>query len=140
MASGAFGVNAGYSQSAGGYYVTTGDLTPRFLTYAGSSGSGGAATVGTFAAYSASAPAGENFSTLINVSGRLIRDMGVRVVSAGRTFRKFQVLNSASSTTAGVVGAAPGYITGYVEIGSPYALGPGPLAPGGTVAPIAKFF
>jgi hypothetical protein len=137
--SGAYGVHAGYSQSAGGYYITTGDITANFLKYTGGSGSGGATTVGSFAPYSASAPAGENFSTLINASGKLIRDMGARVVSAGRTFRKFQAVNpTAALSTGGVVGAAnngAGYITGYIEVGSPYALGPN----GMTVPTIARF-
>lgn len=128
--SGAFGVNGGYSQSAGGYYVTTASLMSQFMTYSGGSGSGGATTVGTMALYSASAPAGENFSTLINASGKVLRDMGVRVVSAGRTFRKFQALAPVASTSNGIVGNVagtvnPGYVTGYLEVGSPYTLGTG---------------
>jgi hypothetical protein len=137
--SGAFGVNGGYSQSAGGYYITTASIQSQFLTYTGGSGSGGATSVGNFGAYYA--PAGENFSTLINASGKLIRDMGVRVVSAGRTFRKFQAVRTdAGLSTGGVVGAGagtvnPGYITGYIEVGSPYTLGPN----GMTVPTIARF-
>jgi len=57
------------------------------------------------------------------VAGRaFLRDMGVNLVSSGRTFRKIQMLTSAAAnvSTGGVNGAAPGtgsdYLTGYIEV------------------------
>lgn len=57
------------------------------------------------------------------VPGRaFLRDMGLNLVSSGRTFRKVQMLTSAAAnvSTGGVNGAAPGtgsdYLTGYIEV------------------------
>ena len=57
------------------------------------------------------------------VAGRaFLRDMGVNLVSSGRTFRKVQMLTSAAAnvSTGGVNGAASGgsvdYLTGYIEL------------------------
>jgi hypothetical protein len=57
------------------------------------------------------------------VAGRaFLRDMGVNLVSSGRTFRKVQMLApyAANVSTGGVNGAATGsasdYLTGYIEV------------------------
>jgi hypothetical protein len=53
----------------------------------------------------------------------LLRDMGRTVVSAGRTFRRVQMVvpDAAFSATSGVGGAAAGvdadYLCGYIELG-----------------------
>jgi len=63
-------------------------------------------------------------STLVNKSGKMLRDMGKTIVSSLRTFRKVQAVSaSANNTPAG--GAAVGgsathageeYLTGYIEV------------------------
>jgi hypothetical protein len=80
-----------------------------------------------------------NASTMVG-TGKLLKDMGKTVVSAGRTFRKFAPVVSAAGTvsTFGVVGAAAaganaGYGSFYLEVGRE---GQGPAAP----APIARYF
>jgi hypothetical protein len=62
-------------------------------------------------------------SASLSVAGRaFLRDMGVNLVSSGRTFRKVQMLTSAAAnvSTGGVNGAATGsssdYLTGYIEV------------------------
>jgi hypothetical protein len=108
-------------------------LSSNFLTYTPGSGSGGSATVGSFAGY---ADAAANWSSIM-VAGRLIKDVGKTVVSSGRTFKKFQaVLGTAtnSSPTFGVAGKAAtstdtGYLTGYLEVGTEGAsAAPAPIA------------
>jgi hypothetical protein len=126
--SGAFPAKAGFNQSGGAYlYVVTDAIATapaKYLSvFTPGSGSGGATTVGSFASVTvADVPGG--VSTLFGV-GRLVRDMGKTVVSAGRTFKKIQAVSpthNGSSPTGGVTGAAatatnPGYATFYVETG-----------------------
>ena len=114
-------IKAGFQQNGGSYYVVISSIaTSQFFTYSGSSGSGGSAAVGTFAAYT---DTGNNWSSCLT-AGKLIKDVGRTVVSSGRTFRKFQAVVNAgtSGSTFGVAGKAPtstdtGYLTGYLEIG-----------------------
>jgi hypothetical protein len=120
-ASGAFGVHGGFNQSAGGYYLVISTVQNQVMTYTpGAGGSGGAFLPGSFAA---NGMAG-NYSTVF-AAGKVIKDMGKTVVSAGRSFRKFQaVVNTASgSSSFGVAGNVPGasadttgYFTGYLEL------------------------
>ena len=64
------------------------------------------------------------FSSVLQTAGRaFLRDMGQNLVSAGRTFRKVQLLapNNAGVSTGGVGGLAPGavsgdYLTAYLEL------------------------
>jgi len=120
-ASGAFGVKAGYNQSAGGYYTVVADIPlTNFYTLTPGTGSGGAATVGTFAAYSWTNDLLNNTSSVL-LAGRLLKDMGRTIVSSGRTFRKFQgVYGGAALNSFGVAGVATngptGYVTGYLEV------------------------
>jgi hypothetical protein len=111
---------AGFNQSGGAYFIVISSIAGVLKTYTPGSGSGGAATVGSFAAYNDTT--GGNWSTNVG-AGRLIKDMGKTVVSAGRTFRKFQVVvgtNENSSPSFGVSGTVVGtysYLTGYLETG-----------------------
>ena len=116
--SGAFSVNAGYNQS-GGYLVVVSDIKANLNYYTGSSGSGGAATVGSFSTAVATSALPSNSSTLF-ATGRVVKDMGKTLVSSGRTFRKIQAITSTPQTSFGVTGPAagavdPGYFTFYVE-------------------------
>jgi hypothetical protein len=132
--SAAFPAKAGYNQSGGGYYyiIDTG-LWAKLNVPNASSGSGGAYAVSAFSAISASVgtPAGgAGVSTLFG-AGRILRDMGKTVVSAGRAFRKVQGVVPADVTatvsTFGIAGAAAGtltsadagYLTYYVEVATP---------------------
>jgi hypothetical protein len=116
--SGAFGVNGGYNQSGGAYYITLSSVVGQAKAYSGGSGSGGATTVGAFTTF-ANYGAG-NTSSLIGAN-KVIKDMGKTVVSAARTFRKFQAVAVQSVSTGGVMGptgTAPdaGYLTFYLEL------------------------
>jgi hypothetical protein len=151
MASGssAFPAKAGYNQSGGGYYIIiTSLLATQLNTLVAGTGSGGATTVGTLAAGTAtSLPSGT--STLFG-SGRLVKDMGKTIVSAGRTFRKIQAVlgtDSNSSPTFGVTGnpaltystGDAGYATYYVETGRDGANADGTTT-GAVPAALARYF
>lgn len=77
-------------------------------------------------------------SATISTVGSLLKDLGTTVVSAGRTFRKIQVVSrqtGAGLSTFGVGGpeaTADGadYLTGYIELG---------FDGSGTAAPVAQF-
>jgi hypothetical protein len=129
MASGssAFPAKAGYNQSGGAYYICLENLwlAQKLNTLTPGSGSGGATTVGSFAANDATSVAnGANTSSFFGI-GALIKDMGKTVTSSGRTFRKIQSVvgtHNNSSPTFGVGGNAasttnPGYLTFYIEVG-----------------------
>jgi hypothetical protein len=150
--SGAFGTQAGYNQSGGGYYLVISSIIhSNFLGFTPGSGSGGAATTGTFAPYSTmNALAGTGrFASSLTI-GNLIKDMGRTVVSAGRAFRKFQLVGAAQQSTGGVLGTTggassdvAGYYTGYLEVAAPNGGGaagsysisnPGAPAPGNFIA------
>lgn len=123
----------GFNQSGGGYYIVTATLPlVNLLALTPGSGSGGATTAGSFGNYTSTisdTTAISNLSTLFT-AGKLIKDMGKTVVSAGRAFRKFQAVLPASASTGGVVGAAgsatqAGYATPYLEVTAPSAGGSG---------------
>jgi hypothetical protein len=136
----ATGAGKGFAQQGGGYFYIVDTALPSKLLVWGAtnasssgqipSGSGGAWSVGGFAVAQASQlPTGT--STLFG-SGRLVRDMGKTLVSAGRTFRKIKGIlptPAATGITAGVVNGDAGtyanninsidtgYLTFYVETG-----------------------
>jgi len=132
--SGAFNAKCGFNQSGGGYYIATSQIYANTLAYTAGTGSGGATTVGTFAAYN-TVDASSTLSTVTR-AGTLVKDLGKTVVSSGRTFRKFQtVLPTAlnSSPTFGVGGTLAGnYYSFYLEIGRDGAAT-------GSAAPIARY-
>jgi hypothetical protein len=100
----------------------------------------GAITVASWA----TASSGRSASTL-GAYTSLLRDSGKTVVSAGRTFRKIQVVGSAAGVTGGAGGAVAGaqstfgvggaaetsdgadYLTGYIELGFDGQSGAAPL-------------
>ena len=131
--SGAFPAKAGFNQSGGGYLMvmnTGTTLTNSLLTYGGASGSGGAYAIAAFAAAGAADLPGGTSTLFAN--GKIVRDMGKTIVSAGRSFRKIQAQNPAVSNVApsaytgsfGIAGLpagsptanAAGYATFYVEL------------------------
>ena len=118
--SGAFPPNGrGYNQSGGGYfYVVESALWPKLSTYSYGSGSGGATTAGAFTQTQVADSLG-NVSSLF-AAGKIVRDMGKTVISAGRSFRKIQAVQIGARSTGSVTGGAaaypvPGYATFYVE-------------------------
>ena len=150
----AFGAKAGFNQSGGAYFIvmsplansdgttTTNNFVNTITTAA--SGSGGAFLAPAFAPTLMSAVIGAG-TTAANAAsfvqtGKLLEDMGKSVVSAGRVFRKFAPVVSATGTVSsfGNVGAAgtatnAGYGSFYLEVGRE---GQGPAAP----APILRYF
>ena len=116
----------GYSQNGGGYLMVITDITPAQLNVlTPGTGSGGAATAGSLAsAVVADLPM--NTSSFFT-AGRLLKDMGKTVVSAGRSFRKVQAtVGTATNSSAtfgvngsstGSVAGSPGYASFYLETG-----------------------
>jgi hypothetical protein len=134
-------------QSPNGYFIPLGSLVNGSVinSYTGGSGAGGSAVAGSFAqatwASTGTTLVGAVLSTISSVAaGGVLRDMGKTVVSAGRSFRKIQLLCSTVST-GGVNGPALGtspnvdYLTGYIELAS----GLNGPAPGTTAAKVAYF-
>lgn len=116
--SGLFQASSGYSQQAGSYYLTISSIAEQFLTHTPGTGSGGSATVGTFTNFTYTL---NTQSTVLMAANRVIKDMGKSIVSAGRTFRKFQAVAPQYVSSSGVTGDAgsntnPGYLTGYLEV------------------------
>jgi hypothetical protein len=133
----AFGAGKAYAQSGGGYfYIIDSNLPSKLQVWGnptGPSGSGGAWSVGTFAQAGPTALPGGT-STLFG-AGRIVRDMGKTLVSAGRSFRKIKGIlpvNTAATGNGLVYGVAnpdgglpagtvnsidTGYLTFYVEMG-----------------------
>ena len=134
----------GPKQSAGGFFIPLGNVATAVLQYTTVGGAGGSFLAGSFAtaswAQGGSAPS--RFTSTISTlaAGGLLRDMGKTVVSAGRTFRKIQLMTSTVST-GGVNGVGTGgnpnvdYLTGYIELGSGF----NSVGGGGTIAPVAYY-
>jgi hypothetical protein len=144
MSSGAnaFGARAGFNQSGGNHYIimTQLDNTNINKVSVGATGSGGAVTAPTFALAAAN-DATIGLGAADVAAGKLLKDMGKSVVSAGRIFRKFESVGTGAAkfnSTFGVNGAAgtavnAGYGTFYLEVGRE---GAGPAA----AAPILRYF
>ena len=79
---------------------------------------------------------GSKYTSSINGPGAgKLRDMGKTYLSAGRVFRKVQLIvsNTQTTSTFGVEGASPttpnaDYLTGYIELGWEGAGVPAPVA------------
>ena len=134
----------GFKQSAGGFFVPLGNVADKVLQFTASGGAGGSYLVGSFttAAWAAGGTTPSRWTSTISTinAGGLLRDMGKSVVSAGRVFRKVQLLTSTVSTggVGGPVGAANplvDYLTGYIELGSGLSNGGMP----GNFAPVAYY-
>lgn len=134
----------GVRNQSRGYFVPLGTNVPsKILSYSGNSGAGGSAVKGVFttATWAAGSTAPSPYTSTISTTGAgVLRDCGQAVVSAGRVFRKIQLICPVVSTF-GVGGAAPGttpridYLTGYLELHSgvntddyPGGTGPAQLA------------
>ena len=149
----AFGARAGFNQAGGAYFVTLAALDGtdgaignyiNTITAVGSN-SGGAYAQPTLALTAmstvltrAQATAGATNASTIVGSGKLLKDMGRTVVSAGRTFRKFAPVVAGVPSTFGTFGSAgtttnAGYGAFYLEVGRE---GVG----SSNVAPIARYF
>jgi len=139
-----------------GYFMPVSSLQNIVYTFTPGSGAGGSFAQGQFptvaawatiTAYGKTAGAtgsGNPYLSSINQGGAgILKDMGKTVVSAGRTFRKVQlVVNSGNAalyqnlSTNGVAGGDPyqtsgttpiqDFLTGYIELGFE---GTGPSAP-----------
>ena len=101
----------GPKQSAGGFFIPLGNVGNAVLQYTTVGGAGGSFLPGSFspAVWAQGGSAASKFTSTISTvaAGGLLRDMGKTVVSAGRTFRKIQLMTSTVST-GGVTGAAAG--------------------------------
>ena len=117
----------GIRNQARGYFIPLGNVANKVLGYTPGSGAGGSFLNGTFAtaAWAANGTAASPYASTISTigAGGVLRDQGKSVISAGRVFRKVQLLVPTVSTF-GVGGAAPGattntdYLTGYIELHS----------------------
>lgn len=135
----------GFKQSAGGFFVPLGNVATAVLAFTAAGGAGGSYQVGSFAAaaWAQNGTTPSRFTSTISAiaAGGVLRDMGKSVVSAGRVFRKVQLLTSTVSTggVGGPAGASTNpvvdYLTGYIELGSGLANGGMP----GTFAPVAYY-
>jgi len=135
----------GFKQSAGGFFIPLGNVADKVLAFTASGGAGGSYLVGSFAtaAWAQGGTTPNKFTSTISsiASGGVLRDMGKSVVSAGRVFRKVQLMTSTVSTS-GVNGPAGvttnpyvDYLTGYIELASGLTNGGLP----GTFAPVAYY-
>jgi len=137
-------IGRGPKQSAGGFFVPLGNVATAVLQYTTVGGAGGSFQAGSFslAAWGQLGASASKFTSTISTvaAGGLLRDMGKTVVSAGRTFRKVQLITSTVST-GGLNGAAAGgnpnvdYLTAYIELAS----GLNGITPGSTPAPVAYY-
>jgi len=154
--SGAHSVKGGFNQSGGSMFmVLTGlESTPGTAVYTytistAAAGSGGAATAPVLSLVKMSdiLKAGATYAALSDAeaaafvdAGKLLKDMGESIVSAGRTFRKFQVAATGAAfvDSRGVVGnpaTAPnnGYGSFYLDVTRNSAASAAP-------APILRYF
>ena len=153
---------AGFNQSGGAYFIILSALANSDgTTSAGSyvqtivtapTGSGGATTSAVVAPTVMSSIIGTG-TTAANAAGfvqagKLLKDMGRSIVSAGRTFRKFspvvQGLGANNTSSFGVVGAAgttlnAGEGTFYLEVGRDGSAA-SQAAGAGAPAPILRYF
>lgn len=139
-------VSRGFKQSAGGFFVPLSDVGSKVLAFTSVGGAGGSYLVGSFAkaawAIGGTTPAAATSTISAIAAGGMLRDMGKSVVSAGRVFRKVQLLSNTVST--GGVGGPAGvstnpdvdYLTGYIELGSGLTNGGTPST---TFAPVAYY-
>jgi hypothetical protein len=130
-----------------GYYMPLSSLQGIVYAFTPGSGAGGSFAQGSFSTASwatTSYPTfgtGNPFLSSINGAGKgILKDMGRTVVSAGRTFRKIQLINVQTGSnlyvsTNGVggqngAGSTPvqDYLTGFIELGFDGQGVPAPVA------------
>lgn len=152
----AFGARAGFNQSGGAYFMCLLALEPSVTTIGSTintvvtapAGSGGATVPPTLNLVSMSSVLGfaTNGASSLVAQGKLLKDMGKTVVSAGRTFRKFApVVQGLGVSSFGVVGAAgttlsPGYGSFYLEVGREGSGASNAVGGAGAPAPIVRYF
>jgi hypothetical protein len=103
-----------------GYYITLTDARSKFYFNAGTTDAPLMSTV------SFSDPQQGNLSSIVGNQGGILRDHGVTLLSAGRVFRKVQIMASTNSVTVGgtdgvagqvnAAGLTPSYGTGFIEL------------------------
>ena len=136
----------GIRNQARGYFIPLADVSAKVLAYTPGSGAGGSYLNGSFALapWASGGTAPSKYTSTISTigAGGVLRDIGKTVVSAGRVFRKIQLLVPTVSTF-GVGGPAPGatantdFLTGYIEL---HSAGITDDFPGGTTpAPVAYY-
>ena len=124
-----------------GYFMPLSSLQNIVYAFTAGSGAGGSFAQGSFstASWATLFYNGKGNPYLSSISGAaagLLKDMGKTIVSAGRTFRKVQLMQNTAATvsTGGVAGASPGtnpvqdYLTGFIELGFDGAGTPAPVA------------
>jgi hypothetical protein len=125
-----------------GYYMPLSSLQNIVYAFTPGSGAGGSFAQGSFstASWATLFYNGKGNPYLSSINGAatgLLRDMGKTVVSAGRTFRRVQLLQNGTNfvSTGGVAGqTAAGttpvqeYLTGFIELGFDGAGTPAPVA------------
>lgn len=142
------GTNGGIKQNDtdGGYFMPLSSLVGVIYAFTPGAGAGGSFAQGSFstaswanapipgAALPSAALGGGKYVSSINGAGAgLLKDMGKTVVSAGRTFRKIQLV-ARNVSTSGVEGNAPAttpvqdFLTGFIELGFDGAGQPAPVA------------
>jgi hypothetical protein len=162
MSSGAnaFSSQAGFNQSGGAHYIVLTSLeastgTAIFVNTisAAPTGSGGATVAPTLALTTMANVIGSG-TTAANAAGfvaagKIIKDMGRSIVSAGRVFRKFapvvQGIGANNTSSFGVVGAAgttlnAGEGTFYLEVGREGSGASQATNVAGSPAPILRYF
>jgi hypothetical protein len=117
----------GVRNQSRGYFIPLGNVANKVLGYTPGTGAGGSYVNGSFAvaAWAAGGTAASPYTSTISTigAGGVLRDHGKTILSAGRVFRKVQLLVPTVSTF-GVAGPAPGaaanvdYLTGYIELHS----------------------
>ena len=122
-------IDKNFNQSGGAYFLVVSSIAGQLLAYTAGTGSGGATTAGTFASTTTLAllPGTGDQSSLFG-AGKLIKDLGKTVVSSGRTFRRFQLVQATagnSSVSVGITGVSPTYASFYLETGRDGADGTG---------------
>ncbi len=128
-----------------GYYMPLSSLQGIIYAFTPGTGAGGSFAQGSFSTASwcqlgTSGPGNPYLSSINGAAKGILKDMGKTVVSAGRTFRKIQLVNSGGTTyvsTNGVAGQngagttpVQDYLTGFIELG---------FDGQGTPAPVAVF-
>jgi hypothetical protein len=124
-----------------GYFMPLSSLQNIVFAFTSGTGAGGSFSQGAFSTASwattfYNGKANPYLSSLNGPASGLLKDMGRTIVSAGRTFRKVQLMQNTAGTvsTGGVAGAAPGtnpvqdYLTGFIELGFDGAGTPAPVA------------
>ncbi len=129
-----------------GYYMPLSSLQGIIYAFTPGSGAGGSFAQGSFstASWATTTYNGKGNPYLSSLTGAgqgLLKDMGKTIVSAGRTFRKVQLINVGAgpqatvyASTNGVAGQSPGttpvqdYLTGFIELGFDGQGVPAPVA------------